>query len=58
MPWVHDVNFEEIFKKYQWPKEKQNGNKKSKNELTVNCYTMPSTGNYVILLVFTVKLYL
>ena len=27
MPWVRDVNFQEIFKKYQWPKEKQNGNK-------------------------------
>ena len=57
MPWVHDVNFQEIFKKYQWPKEKQNGNKKNnKNELTVNCYRMPSTGNYVISFVFTVKL--
>ena len=33
-------------------KWKQN---KNKIELTVNCYTMPSTGNHVILLVFTVK---
>ena len=31
---------------------------KSKHELTVNCYAMSSTGNYVILPVFTVKLYL
>ena len=28
MPWVHDVSFQEIFKKYEWPEEKQNGNKK------------------------------
>ena len=23
MPWVHDVSFQEIFKKYEWPEEKQ-----------------------------------
>ena len=38
--------------KTEW-KQKQN-----KSELTVNCCTMYLIGNYVILLVFTVKLYL
>ena len=32
---------------------KKNNNE---NELTVNCYRMPSSGNYVISFVFTVKL--
>ena len=41
---VRGVNFQKI-------KEKT-----KKNELTVNCYRMPSTGNYVILFVSTVKL--
>ena len=51
---VRGVNFQEIFKKHLWLKEKQNGNKK--NVLTVSCYRMPSTGKYIILFVSTVKL--
>ena len=37
--------------KTKWKQKKNN-----ENELTVNCYRMPSSGNYVISFVFTVKL--
>ena len=37
--------------KTKWKQKKNN-----ENELIVNCYRMPSSGNYVISFVFTVKL--